>query len=648
MNRTLILIMTLLLVLGTVSAETEIPGDRFFYIQSVAAAGTNNGYWDLPGYKPSFRRGANLAMYEKEEGNVWDRLYMFKPAGDGYYYIMPANGGYVDVAGGRTSNGTNICIWDNHGGNNQKFRLEYLGSSKYKIFTYSGQVICASGRQTSNGSNVCIWEDHETTATEWYLIQRGDGLPYHPIEGVQPFGRVTNAKTGAPVPNASICITNTNDNNDSQYWENSDGDGNFKFDVMDSIKYGYHITVSADGYGSASIPSHKQYDNGPHTIELTPSQGYKEVEFGRYGTWLYEKSRIESAGGPVYGTTNSYYSYLDGETVSRDHYFFYDNRNRTRIVLDLMDAIGLDRRPAETDEEIYNQLSKVWNFWVKNSHSIGFSDITPENQEAMDFMNHSADFETEYSKSHWPAIEDYAKVYEHSGFIPSQNCTSHTLAFASLMTLTGIPRSKMAVEAMHMTESFSGEHWAFLIRLNGIWYWIDPQYKTSRLSPLENFTSIPANTIQAAYDKPFKIYTLPGSEELSVPLCGWKVRPERETGVYWDPASPHLKYSESRFGGTEPFWSLDFDEHNKIFFTPYPGGPTSEFVITETRELTKEIRVYGEHVEMAPWMQDGKITVMIKEEPSTDGMSDNVYPYSITVFMGQNRLYGTGTEPFIK
>ena len=58
----------------------------------------------------------------------------------------------------------------------------------------------------------------------------------------------------------------------------------------------------------------------------------------------------------------------------------------------MMKAIGLDGNPVDTDKEIYDQLRKVWDFWVDNNRSIGFSNITPENKEASNFLDECRDF----------------------------------------------------------------------------------------------------------------------------------------------------------------------------------------------------------------------------------------------------------------
>ena len=93
---------------------------------------------------------------------------------------------------------------------------------------------------------------------------------------------------------------------------------------------------------------------------------------------------------------------------------------------------------------------------------------------------------------------------------------------------------------------------------------------------------------------------------------------------------------------------LKFDHTNKIQFSLFGGAPVNEYAVTRVRQSGQSVRIDGEHLEMAPWLHDGTISISITEEPASDGMSEKVYPYSVIVNTSSTRLYGTGTAPFVK
>lgn len=635
MNRRVIAVTILAaLVAGAAFAQIEIPRS-LFYIQSAAAYGTDQGYLDLPGVNPSYRAGANLALYHFEEGEMWDRLYQFQALGDGWYSIVPANGGCLQVEGGGTANGTNVTVGWNEHRDNQRFRLEHTGGDRFKIYTSTGQVLSTAGRSVTDGTNVHIWEDHDVPATGWYLIWRHSGRPFHIEAPVQPFGSVSNRATGAPVSGATITVVNTNDSRDQQYTVRSGSDGSFAFDAIPSIRLGYDVIVSAPGYGSVAISSHKSRSNGPHSVRLEPVQGYLQVDVGRFGTWLYEERELESSAAHERGTMRKYYAYRDGETESDDEFYFPFVHNRAPVVRELMASIGLDGSPAITDAEIYAELVKVWSFWEQHTRSVGLSNLAPADQAAID------DLYLPEPLPRWPSVDEYAEVFRDHGFIPTQNCSSNTMAFAALMSLTGIDRSKMAIEVMHPVSSTTGEHWSVIIRLKGAWYWIDPQLRGAPLNPLETFASIPTRTSGLAYDTPFRIITFPGSEALMVPLCGRVVESRQDTDPEPEPELPQMKYVGARFSGTEPFWSLSLDRRNRILFTPSIGEPQQEFTVTYAREFSSgRMMLRGQTGD-----EVGRILVIIEEKESTDDMSGRIYPYSIRLYLNGARYSGIGFQP---
>ncbi|ANN35658.1 hypothetical protein BK704_34240 [[Bacillus thuringiensis] serovar konkukian] len=56
-----------------------------------------------------------------------EHYWIVEDAGNGYFYLKnKKNSKYLDVTGSGTANGTNIIVWDYHGSNNQKFKLQKI------------------------------------------------------------------------------------------------------------------------------------------------------------------------------------------------------------------------------------------------------------------------------------------------------------------------------------------------------------------------------------------------------------------------------------------------------------------------------------------------------------------------------------------
>ena len=162
-----------------------------FWIQSAMSIGTPGGCWDIGGHPQNFKKGQNIHCWDIDNGK--DRLYKFVPSKKykGYYEIhtaMPgAKQGVVDVAGGTKNlkkNGTNIHLWERHGGKCQVFKIKHFGNGKIKIYNYAGYVVHLDNRKNTNGTNIKIWEDQNGKWMEWYLIDPVTSKPFVPTEKI--------------------------------------------------------------------------------------------------------------------------------------------------------------------------------------------------------------------------------------------------------------------------------------------------------------------------------------------------------------------------------------------------------------------------------------------------------------------------------
>jgi poly(3-hydroxybutyrate) depolymerase len=97
------------------------------------------------------------------------------PSRSNVMVVGTQSGRCIDVPGSSTSNGTQMQLWDCHGGTNQ--RWTYTASKQLTV--YGNKCLDASGQGTSNGTAVIIWDCSGQANQQWNLNANGT------ITGVQ-------------------------------------------------------------------------------------------------------------------------------------------------------------------------------------------------------------------------------------------------------------------------------------------------------------------------------------------------------------------------------------------------------------------------------------------------------------------------------
>ncbi|MEV6967024.1 ricin-type beta-trefoil lectin domain protein [Hamadaea sp. NPDC051192] len=86
-----------------------------------------------------------------------------------------ASGRCVDVPGSSTTNGTQMQLWDCHGGTNQRWTY----TSGRQLTVYGNKCLDANGQGTSNGTAAIIWDCNGQANQQWNVNANGT------ITGVQ-------------------------------------------------------------------------------------------------------------------------------------------------------------------------------------------------------------------------------------------------------------------------------------------------------------------------------------------------------------------------------------------------------------------------------------------------------------------------------
>jgi hypothetical protein len=89
--------------------------------------------------------------------------------------VGTGSGRCVDVPGSSTSNGTQVQLWDCHGGSNQRWTY----TSSKQLMVYGNKCLDANAQGTSNGTAVIIWDCNGQTNQQWNVNTDGS------ITGVQ-------------------------------------------------------------------------------------------------------------------------------------------------------------------------------------------------------------------------------------------------------------------------------------------------------------------------------------------------------------------------------------------------------------------------------------------------------------------------------
>lgn len=123
------------------------------------------------------------------KGEAWRFISQFGSSPPTKQNVMIAggqSGRCVDVPGSSTANGTQLQLWDCHGGTNQ--RWTYTASRQLTV--YGSKCLDANGQGTANGTTVIIWDCNGQSNQQWNL--NADGT----ITGVQSGLCVDAAGTG--------------------------------------------------------------------------------------------------------------------------------------------------------------------------------------------------------------------------------------------------------------------------------------------------------------------------------------------------------------------------------------------------------------------------------------------------------------------
>ncbi|WP_193164740.1 lipase-like domain-containing protein [Microbulbifer hainanensis] len=133
-------------------------------------------YWSQTG------NGTPVQQYSCNQGS--NQRFLVEGTGDGEFFIKTALSGNkpIDVSDVSLDDGAKIHLWDEHGGDNQKWTLEpvvYEAAVQDGIYnivaTHSGKCLDVPGSSTSTGTQLQQYSCNGTSAQTFELVHQADG-----------------------------------------------------------------------------------------------------------------------------------------------------------------------------------------------------------------------------------------------------------------------------------------------------------------------------------------------------------------------------------------------------------------------------------------------------------------------------------------
>jgi len=165
---------------------TKIPKGAY-YIQSVKAGNSSNGYLDISYNKEKKtwkKKGQRLQIWTKDN-NKNKQFSFHKNKYLSYYIITPASDLHfaLDCKGRKSTKKTPIHLWSLHKGASQQFFLKHIGGGKFAIVPKSNHKMCLAlveNKNANKGNKVHLWTYSDAASKQWYLINAKTGKKFVP------------------------------------------------------------------------------------------------------------------------------------------------------------------------------------------------------------------------------------------------------------------------------------------------------------------------------------------------------------------------------------------------------------------------------------------------------------------------------------
>ena len=173
--------------LGVQEIEAQTLPDGTYTIQSALK---ENMVIDLYGGATS--NNTNVQLFNNNGGD--NQKWVIKHVSDGYYTIASYidNNQVMDVHAGGKTKGTNVELFKYNGGDNQKWLLKDAGNGYYYLISKcNGLYLDVYGGYTADGTNIQVWSENGGNGQKFKFVSADTETPSEPTIPEEPDDPVT-------------------------------------------------------------------------------------------------------------------------------------------------------------------------------------------------------------------------------------------------------------------------------------------------------------------------------------------------------------------------------------------------------------------------------------------------------------------------
>ena len=236
----------------------------------------------------AFNNSANIQLWKKNDSTA--QKWIIKETGNGYYKIISYNTNYsLDACGAVATNFTNIQLWGNNTSLAQEFKFEkYSGLKKtiesgiYTISTAmdNSKVIDIYGGYLKNSTNIQLYQNHGGDGQKFFVNYLGNG--YYSIRAYQNVSYSLDVFNNEKTPSTNVELYGYGGGSNQQWIINQTEDG--YFNIISRCNYLVMDIANASTKNETNILMYTKNNqsNQKFKFNKTIITGTKTIDNGYY------------------------------------------------------------------------------------------------------------------------------------------------------------------------------------------------------------------------------------------------------------------------------------------------------------------------------------------------------------------------------
>ena len=229
----------------------------------------------------NYTLGTNIELSDCNNSDL--QQFEIKDLGNGYFSVVTKeNSLYIDVAGARTANGTNIALWENNGNDAQKWYFTEVVENKKSLYngTYmlkssmdNNKNMDVAGARTVNGTNIRLWDNNNNNAQKWYIEYLENG--YYIMRSKLNTNKCISINNSNYVIHSNIILSDCTKKDNQQFIIKDLGNSNYSFISKEKHLYINIFNSSTDN--GANIELYYKNDKGGQIFNIVKSEIAKKT-----------------------------------------------------------------------------------------------------------------------------------------------------------------------------------------------------------------------------------------------------------------------------------------------------------------------------------------------------------------------------------